>query len=106
MAAFSAYLHGVAAAGGQRVGQGGVRVQGGALLVQRDLCEVGAQLHFSGVWLVHSGQHLQQRGLSRPIGADDAQPVAAQHAHCQILHHGHAVECPADVLGDCDQLAR
>ena len=43
--------------------------------------------------------------LPAPLGADDAQPVAAQNPHRQVVHDLLAVEGSGDVLGDCDELA-
>ena len=96
----------IALATRQRRLQRAQRIERRALLIQRLDVQVGADLYLAGGRLIDTGQQLQQRGLARAVGTDDAQPIAAQHPQRQVLHNrGAAVITPGHMFGHSDQLA-
>ena len=88
----AAHQNAVAAARGQGVPQGHVRLQPLARLVQIDRLEVRAHAHRAFVGRQFAQQGLDQGGLARAVGTDDAQTIAADDARGQVLEQGAAVE--------------
>ena len=76
MAALAGDRHRIAAAPGQRLGEGLRRVEGIAPLVQGHLREVGAQPDLAGIGHKRAGEQVEQCRLAGAVGADDADPVA------------------------------
>ena len=56
------------------------RIEGFAALVEGHLSEVGAEPHLAGIGRQRAGQQIEQCRLAGAVGADDADPVAAQDA--------------------------
>jgi hypothetical protein len=50
-----------------------------------------ADLHDPGGDVQQTGNALQQRGLARPVGADDREDLAAWDVQVEVGEHGHAV---------------
>ena len=63
------------------------RVERGALLVERDFGEAGADADLAGVWRKTAGQKVEQGRLASAVRPDDAQSVAPHHAKREIAHH-------------------
>ena len=70
----------IAAAAGQRILQARLRIERGAILVEARHGEAGAVLHLAALRRERAGQQIDERRLARAIGADEAEPVAAQNA--------------------------
>ena len=60
----------------------------------------------AGVGRERAGQKVDQRGLARAVGADDADPVAAHDPHRKIAHDCAIAIGLADPLGVDHQRAR
>ena len=105
VAAFGADLDGVAATGGEGVGEGGSRVEGGALLVEGDGGEVGADGNCTGVGLELAGEEVEEGGLTGAVGADDAEAVTAQDAQGEVVNDWGVGVGFGDVFGDGNELA-
>ena len=74
-------------------------MQAGAALVQLRHFQRHAQLHIAGVGLKLAGQHLQQGGLARAIGPDNADAVAAMDAQAEIADDAFVAEALGNALG-------
>ena len=75
----------VAAAAGQRLGQGRLGIETFAMLVERRHLDVGAKADTAAVRCAAAGQHLDQRGLAGAVRADDADAVAALDADGEVV---------------------
>ena len=84
-------------AGVDRLHNGVIGSQGVGLRQERDPHPV-APRHHSRVGFLGSGDDAQERGLARPVGAEDAD------ARAVIQANGHAVEEPARPGEGCDAL--
>ena len=76
----------IAARRAQRLPQGLVAVEHGAMLVEIGLGQVLGELDRAAVGLELAGQHAQERRLAGAVGADDADAVAAQDAGREVAH--------------------
>ncbi len=67
------------------VGQRGVQVEPGAHLVEIGHLQLAALAHLAGRGLQFAQDQLEQRGLARAVGADQADLVAAQDGGVEVL---------------------
>ncbi len=95
----AAHHHRVAVPAGQRLGQRLRRIERLPPLVQRHLRQVGAEPHLARIGRQRAGQQVQQRRLAGAVGADDADPVAAQDAGGEVAHHHPVAERFRHALG-------
>ena len=93
-------------AGVDRVDQGGPRVELFAQLVVVRDTEVRAAAHRAPVRFDFAQDQLQQRALARPVGSDEADPVATDHARRKVADDRPRAEVLADVNEFGHQLAR
>ena len=86
----------VAAAAGQRVGDGDVGIEAVAMLVERRDRQRRAEPDRAGVRRQHAGQQIDQRGLAAAVRPDDADAVAALDADRKVADD----RAPAIALAD------
>ena len=48
--------------------------------------------------VVHPGDHVEQRSLARPVGADDPDDLAGAHLHADVGESHQSAEALGDVL--------
>src|ERR1039458_10314377 len=69
---------------GQRFGEGDLRVEAVAVLIERSDRQIGAEPYRARIRRQDAGQHFDQRGLAAAVRANDADAVAALDADREI----------------------